>query len=386
MKICLVSSQFEHITSGVGTYAKNLIFGLKKSGIEIILLTPDIQKPISEPNFQMLPLKSNYHPQRGTWFLNAVDYAKAIGQLLRNHKLDLIHWLDARESICFGKSELKSIGTIHDYYFAETPGNPLEMSRHYQDWLIRWSYYTISKHAERHALKNLNHLLACSNAVKESICKNYKISENNISRIYIGVEPNGSLKNTSRSKEPKLLFIGQNAQRKGLPALLKALLILSKQKQHFHLSIVGDNPETRKIYTQFQRENSSISHQIELLGNKENAFVRHLLRDGILVMPSQMEGFGLVILEAMQEGSPVIAGNVGGIREVIENDENGFLVNPNDEHEIADRIAKLLSDESTVTKFRANGFETVKTFSINRMTAETINVYERMLKSGPEGI
>ncbi|MFH1662241.1 MAG: glycosyltransferase family 4 protein, partial [Candidatus Falkowbacteria bacterium] len=98
------------------------------------------------------------------------------------------------------------------------------------------------------------------------------------------------------------------------------------------------------------------------------------------VMPSLREGFGITFLEAMSCGTPVIGGNVGGTKELIKNGENGFLVNPGDYKDLANKIFVLLDDDVVRKKFISNGFETVKKFSVENMVDKTLKVYINILK------
>ena len=95
----------------------------------------------------------------------------------------------------------------------------------------------------------------------------------------------------------------------------------------------------------------------------------------IYVMPSMKEGFGIVFLEAMSCGTPVIGGNVGGTKELIKSGKNGFLVNPGDYKDLADKISILLDDDSIRKKFIENGLEMVKEFSAEKMVDKILKLY-----------
>ena len=71
----------------------------------------------------------------------------------------------------------------------------------------------------------------------------------------------------------------------------------------------------------------------------------------VFVAPSRHESFGLILLEAMREGKPVIAGDVGGMREVVEHEENGLLVSPTDAEELASAIRRLVESRADRERF-----------------------------------
>lgn len=112
-------------------------------------------------------------------------------------------------------------------------------------------------------------------------------------------------------------------------------------------------------------------------------FSRDLARDlplaAVFVYITEIEGLGSAILLAMAAGTPVIASNVGGVPEMIENEETGLLV-PNDPRAIAKAIQHMLSDRTLAVRVTAAARTRVeRDFSVERMVKETIRVYERVL-------
>ena len=103
--------------------------------------------------------------------------------------------------------------------------------------------------------------------------------------------------------------------------------------------------------------------------------IEKLKRASIYVMPSLREGFGITFLEAMACGTPVIGGNVGGIKELIKDGENGFLVNSGDCKDLMNKISIILDNDLIREKFINNGFETVRNFSVKNMVDKTLKVY-----------
>lgn len=99
----------------------------------------------------------------------------------------------------------------------------------------------------------------------------------------------------------------------------------------------------------------------------------------IFVLPSLWEGFGLVLLEAMSVGRPIVATNVGPIPEIIQDGQNGFLVPPKDPKILAEKIIILLKDKSLREKMGNAGKERLKEFSIEKMVKETEGVYDKLL-------
>ncbi|MCK5084568.1 MAG: glycosyltransferase family 4 protein, partial [Candidatus Pacebacteria bacterium] len=116
--------------------------------------------------------------------------------------------------------------------------------------------------------------------------------------------------------------------------------------------------------------------RVEFKGARTNKYViEKMKRSSLYVMSSLGEGFGITFLEAMAHGTPVIGGNVGGTKELIKNGENGFLVNPGDYKDLADKISIILDNDLIREKFIKNGSETAKNFSVERMVEKTLEIY-----------
>ncbi len=98
-------------------------------------------------------------------------------------------------------------------------------------------------------------------------------------------------------------------------------------------------------------------------------------------MPSLIEAFGIVFLEAMAAGIPVIGSNTGGIPELVKDGENGFLVDPDNHIELTQKILKLLNDDALRTSFINSGFQCVKNYSADKMVSDTIAIYQKIQKT-----
>jgi glycosyltransferase involved in cell wall biosynthesis len=99
----------------------------------------------------------------------------------------------------------------------------------------------------------------------------------------------------------------------------------------------------------------------------------------LLCVPSLMEGLGMVVLEAMYFQVPVVASNIGGIQEIIRDQENGLLVEPGDTKGLAAAIIKLLRDPKLASQLSTKGEETLQYFSPQRMARQVEDVYQALL-------
>lgn len=153
---------------------------------------------------------------------------------------------------------------------------------------------------------------------------------------YIGNPVN--MKSISRIPRPtstlELIYIGRIDGEKGLDVLLKAL---QKVNGDWKLKIIGDGPDREKILTIAKK--LAISSNIEWVGWRQEPW-KEIAEASVLVLTSKFEGFGLVLVESLARGVPVIATNCGGPSEIIRSGENGWLLAVGD-HE---NLAKLLQN------------------------------------------
>jgi len=161
--------------------------------------------------------------------------------------------------------------------------------------------------------------------------------------------------------DKRIVFVGTCYGRKGVEYLLKAAAKLKKHK--FHIDIVG-NLEDDKKYVEYLFEivkTENISDRVTFYGRTSNDKLWEIYKNAsMFVLPSLWEGFGIVLLEAMSFGLPIIATNVGSIPELITNNVNGILIPPKDETSLAAAIELLLTSDDVRERLGRNGLEYLK--------------------------
>ncbi len=153
--------------------------------------------------------------------------------------------------------------------------------------------------------------------------------------IYNGVEVPAEAEG---EREPIVLFVGSLVRQKGVDVLLRAFRRVKERIPKARLVIVGDGQQRAKLEKMCKKMGLKDVHfegtKSELSGYYSKAKV--------LALPSRAEGFGLVALEAMAHGTPVVASEVGGIPEVVADGETGFLVKPEDADALAEALTEVL--------------------------------------------
>lgn len=178
-----------------------------------------------------------------------------------------------------------------------------------------------------------------------------------------------------------VLFVGRLEARKGIDTLLEAVAFLLLEVPEVVFTIVGDDSipsgsgrtyreEFERAVDNSQREGRVVFHGVV----SDEELDRHYAGCDVFVAPSRSESFGLILLEAMREGKPVIAGDVGGMREVVEHEGNGLLVTPADAQALAEAIRRLV--KSPVLRERY-GHRSLALFSERFTAARMADGYER---------
>jgi len=208
---------------------------------------------------------------------------------------------------------------------------------------------------ERWVLERAARLHANSRAIAEDIAQRYRL---NFDAARIVFAPHGLSDwardaGESRRDDAKLrfLFVGRLERRKGIDTLLAAAPEVLRRFPRARLDIVGDDRipcaegGTYRAAFAARYDVADVAARIVFHGRVGEAALREHYRDcDVLVAPSRYESFGLVFVEAMMFGKPVIGGRAGGAREVIAEGETGLLVPPGDARALGEAMTRLASD------------------------------------------
>jgi len=148
-------------------------------------------------------------------------------------------------------------------------------------------------------------------------------------------------------------------------------------------SMAADDPEGWDIYTEVQKqaEKEISAGDVLLLTTENNLLVNVLQRSSaVLIQKSLREGFGLTVTEGLWKGRPVVASRVGGIPLQIEDEKDGFLVEPEDIDVCADRVIRILKDPEMAEAMGRAGKETVRSkFLITRLLGDYLDLIKSFL-------
>lgn len=206
--------------------------------------------------------------------------------------------------------------------------------------------------------------------IKNSISiKNYSYNTNYLKKLKIDL----SIDNESKI----IITVGRLSEEKGLDVLLEAFAIVIKAIPKMVLIMIGDGPLDLQLKKLARKLN--INDKVKFLGFKKDIY-QYLLISDLYVCSSIFEGISTSILEAFSQKVPVIATHVGGNPEIIENNINGILIEPNNPMSLAGAIVDLFSTKEKINSFKANGFKKVTDeFDIKNVIREYEGLYLKFL-------
>lgn len=238
--------------------------------------------------------------------------------------------------------------------------------------------------AERSLIRQVDRLVAATPIERRQMMELYGADPSNISVIPCGADLGlfrPILKAEARHElglpddHHLILFVGRIDPLKGVDTLLKAIATVLDGAPHWRgqlcLVIVGgqieDNP--RDMSREMQelhvlRERLGIQETVMFLGAQDQETLPYFYSAAdIVVMPSHYESFGMVALEAMASGTPVIASNVGGLSYIVRHGETGFLVPPRSPEALAGNIRVLLDDPARRERVGKRGVQVAQRYS-----------------------
>lgn len=180
--------------------------------------------------------------------------------------------------------------------------------------------------------------------------------------------------------KPVAVFAGRLVPEKGVDVLLQAFAIVICGLPEARLMIAGDGPERDKLIE--LTEKLGITRNVTFLGHLDKGELeRRFAQAWVQVVPSRWaEPFGLVAVEAMMRGTAVVASSMGGLREIVQDGETGFLVPPNDPRTLAEKLVTVLSDRTKAESMGWSGREVAETrFSLARQCDQFVSLYQQMV-------
>ena len=328
--------------TGIGGTAKHV------RGLSDFLRSKDHHVTIiSSENTFTIPIKKLKNP---SFMISSLIKTKFSGNY------DIIHAHHPIASLSFKASSAKKIVTFHGIYSKQIGvlhGNTAS---------------NFSNKYEKNALSWADAITAGS---KESF-EYYSGKGYEVNYIPNAIDITSLPTGTNKKFEKQIIFVGRLSKEKGIESIIK---ISENLPSGLHLLIIGSGPMEKEI----KKIDESYSN-VHYLGYLEKKDLIPIIRGSMmLIQPSLVEGISTTILEAMACKIPIIASNVGGNKELVINDKNGFLINPNSSDELLEKISQLSKDFKLRQKFGEASFELVKEFEWKEVGQKYLDLYESLL-------
>jgi glycosyltransferase involved in cell wall biosynthesis len=372
------------VLSGPGIYARNIVDELTHDGHYVIVVSLKDQEPKEHGKYRFVGVdRPRFANNQARWLALSQSFARALWSLEQELKFDLIHFTDARDAF-FCRTHAPRIGNVNDTYSYDI--KPIiYYCKNYYDGLVRWCYYQFTHFFERMCLPKLDLVIANSQYTTRIIKKNYPEISSKVFLIYKSIHASHfqEILNIRRQDQNRqrnqILLIGSNLQRKGIRYLINAAPAIISEFPGMRFMIAGGDPAIPRL-VQLSRQVCGGDY-FNFLGNQDRESINQLYSDAcIFVLPALVEALGIVLLEAMASGVPVIGTNTGGIPEIISNDLNGKLVPSENSAALSEAIVSVIKDKDLQANFIQAGLKTAKEFSVRKMMSETYAVYDHILR------
>jgi glycosyltransferase involved in cell wall biosynthesis len=213
-------------------------------------------------------------------------------------------------------------------------------------------------------LKKADFIWSLTNFEKKYFINKFKIPTNKIFAVGNGVDDKFIIKNPKINypDSPSLLFIGSFSAHKRLEILIKSFSKLSKKFPKLTLTLAGQEtlffPQVKNTINKLDLK---IIKKIHFIKNFKNQDLKKIIdQSTILVLPSLQESFGLVLIEAMARGKPVITSDIPPLKEFITKTNGGITFETNSETDLTSQICDFLNHQAKYKQHGLNGLEFVK--------------------------
>lgn len=369
MKIALVSPYDFAFPGGVTSHISSLERYLSRMGHEVKVIAPASQ-PVTIFGDRFIPIgKPRPIPSSGSIIRVTISLrlASTIKEVLNREKFDIVHlhepFMPMLCSAILRFSDATNVGTFHAW-----DGKPgYNWGKPISTWMIR------------RRLHKLAGRIAVSEMAKAYVSKHvpgyYDIIPNGIDmeRFSPDVPP---IEEFCDGKQ-NILFLGRLERRKGAIYLIKAYQQVKQEIPNSRLIIAGPGTRLRKPYEKWIK-NQGLEDIVFVGYISEADKPRYYKTADVYCSPAtSRESFGIVLLEAMAVGTPVVASDIDGYNSVITDGEDGLLVPPRDSRSLARTLISVLSDETLRQKLAARARLTAEKYSWERVAEKVLDYYTR---------
>lgn len=372
-RIGIDARMFRSATGGIGRYSRELIGHIAKIDKEneyLVFITPEdlAEWDVNQPNFRPVVVNAKHY--------SFGEQIRFLWILIKN-RCDLVHFLNFNHPLLYWG---KFVVTLHDLTLVHYPNGRSQESK-----IRRFIFLKLFKHA----LTASKRVIAISEFSADDAVKTMGVSHAKTEIVYEGgpnrVEPEFGSKHQLQKamgfKEPYFLFVSQWRPHKGIKTLIEAYQIFRDKTGLPHKLVLAGNPEVmREEVARWLVEHPYGSDIVSPGFVPEELLPALYAYSTAFVMPSEYEGFGLPLLEAMACSAPVISANNSSLPEVAglaaEYFETGNV------EDLAEKMIMLANNPDVAQSMREKGYKQLERFSWDAMAEKTLAVYKMVLEKG----
>jgi phosphatidylinositol alpha-mannosyltransferase len=362
MRVLLACPYAWDAPGGVQVHVRQLALRLREQGHEVLVLAPAYTKP-SDPFVRVAgrPIRVPYNESIAPIAPTPGAYA-ATRDALRAFRPDVVHvhepFVPGPSMVAAVYSRAPVVATFHAY-------------------ADRSLLLAAAAPALRRIWKRLAVRVAVSRAAAEFVSR--------VGRGDLRIVPNGADVEMFASAEParlpegrRLLFVNRLDPRKGFRVMVSAFRMLASERPDVVLVVAGDGPERPAL----QDLPAEMRKRVVMLGNvpHEELPPYHAASEVFCAPATGRESFGIVLVEAMAAGLPMVASDIPGYREVVRDGLEGRLVPPRDPPALARAVAELLDDPETAKRFGEAGRSRAWRYSWSTVAGEIEEIYREAIE------
>ena len=334
-----------------------------KNGVFTEPLSPKVHLIDLDINYYEDDYKSRWNVLKGI-FIKRKEHKKRLTSVLNEIQPDIV--------ISVGQSEKNMIPsikgkwkTIREFHFVKD--YRLRQAKTFFDKILAWGGNLYDFNFK---IKGYDHIVSLTHEDKEMNWKGFK----NVSVI-----PNPSTFHTDKTStlnEKKVISVGRLSPQKNYASLIKAFKYVAENHPDWTLEIYGDG--TQEVELKSLIEKLNLNRHVYLKGFTSNV-KEEMINASIFALSSIFEGFGLVIVEAMACGLPVVSYACPcGPKDIITEGEDGFLIEVNDENELANKINMLIENENLRKQMSNAAKIKAEQYNIDNITSMWMNLFKNL--------
>jgi len=372
MKIALVSPYDFAFPGGVGRHVTNLERRFTAMGHEVKVIAP-ASKPVGEFGDRFIRIGTPIPFPASDSVIRvsiSLHLAPTIKEVLAREKFDVVHlhepFMPMLCSAVLRFSNTVNVGTFH-----AAQGKPgYNFGKPISSWILHRRARKLHGHiaVSNPALKYVSHFVPAE----------YEVIPNGVDTHYF--RPDVKPMEQYQDGKLNIVFLGRLEYRKGLNYLLKAFLEIKREMPNTRLLACGGGTRLRGRYEQWVKRNRL--EDVVFTGRvPDEDIARYYRTADIFCAPNTShESFGLILIEAMATGRPVVASNIEGFASVVTHGQEGLLVPPMNSQALAEALLTLLNDKGRREEMSKRGLITAQKYDWEGISRRVLEYYQKTIR------